>query len=73
MNTAEFLTITNAIVPDRIALAGPDERLTYGELQSRVNRLAQSLQARGVKKVRMWALWQSTAWNMSRFIMRQHH
>ena len=50
MNTAEFLTITNAIVPDRIALAGPNERLTYGELQSRVNRLAQSLQARGVAK-----------------------
>ena len=50
MNTADFLTITNAIVPDRVALAGPDERLTYGELQSRVNRLAQSLQARGVKK-----------------------
>ncbi|MDG1840404.1 MAG: AMP-binding protein [Dehalococcoidia bacterium] len=50
MNTAEFLTITNAIVPDRIALAGPSERLTYGELQTRVNRLAQSLQARGVKK-----------------------
>ena len=50
MNTADFLTITNAIVPDRTALAGPDERLTYGELQSRVNRLAQSLHARGVKK-----------------------
>jgi acyl-CoA synthetase (AMP-forming)/AMP-acid ligase II len=48
MNTAEFLTISAAIVPDRIALVGDDERLTYAELQSRVNKLAQALQALGV-------------------------
>ena len=48
MNTAEFLTISAAIVPDRIAIAGPDERVTYAELQSRANRLAQAFQAMGV-------------------------
>ena len=48
MNTAEFLTISAAIVPDRVALAGPDERITYADLQSRANRLAQALQAMGV-------------------------
>ena len=48
MNTAEFLTISAAIVPDRVAIAGPDERVTYGELQSRANRLAQAFQELGV-------------------------
>ena len=48
MNTAEFLTISAAIVPDRVAIAGPDERVTYGELQSRANRLAQAFQEMGV-------------------------
>ena len=48
MNTAEFLTISSAIVPDRIALAEAEREVTYAELQSRVNRLAQSLQALGV-------------------------
>ncbi len=48
MNTAEFLMISAAIVPDRVALVGPDERITYGDLQSRANRLAQALQAMGV-------------------------
>jgi acyl-CoA synthetase (AMP-forming)/AMP-acid ligase II len=50
MNTAEFLTISGAIVPDRTAVVGEDERVTYLELQSRVNRLAQSMQAMGVGK-----------------------
>ena len=48
MNTAEFLTISAAIVPDRIAIAGPDESVTYGELQSRANRLAQAFQEMGI-------------------------
>ena len=43
MNTAEFLTISAAIVPDRIAIAGPDERVTYAELQTRANKLAQGV------------------------------
>lgn len=50
MNTAEFLTISAAIVPDRVAVVGEDDRVTYGDLQSRVNRLAQALQALGVGK-----------------------
>jgi acyl-CoA synthetase (AMP-forming)/AMP-acid ligase II len=50
MNTAEFLTISAAIVPDRAAVVGPDERITYEALQTRVNKLAQALQARGVQK-----------------------
>ena len=48
MNTAEFLMISAAIVPDRIAIAGPDERITYAELQSRANRLAQAFQELGI-------------------------
>ncbi len=50
MNTAEFLTISAAIVPDRTAVVGADRRSTYGELQSIVNRLANGLQGLGVSK-----------------------
>ena len=48
MNTAEFVTISAAIVPDRVALVDEDDPVTYEELQTRVNRLAQALQALGV-------------------------
>jgi len=53
MNTAEFLQITSAIVPDRTALvfSGQDgsfaQRVTYGEMAERVNRLATWLQSVG--------------------------
>ncbi len=50
MNTAEFLTISAAIVPDRTAVVGPNERVSYQELQTRVNQLAQAMQALGVQK-----------------------
>ncbi|MCK9494812.1 MAG: long-chain-fatty-acid--CoA ligase [Dehalococcoidia bacterium] len=50
MNTAEFLTISAAIVPDRTAIVGPSERVSYQELQTRVNKLAQAMQALGVQK-----------------------
>ncbi len=50
MNTAEILTIAGSMVPDREALADPDERVTYSELQSRVNQLANALQSLGVGK-----------------------
>jgi acyl-CoA synthetase (AMP-forming)/AMP-acid ligase II len=50
MNTAEFLMISAAIVPDRIAVAGPNERLTYAELQTRANQLANAMQAMGIGK-----------------------
>ncbi len=48
MNTAEFLMISASIVPDRIALAGPDERIDYATLQTRANKMAQAFQAMGV-------------------------
>ena len=50
MNTAEFLTISAAIVPDRTAVVGADRRSTYGEVQSIVNRLANGLRGLGVSK-----------------------
>lgn len=48
MNTAEFLTISSAVVPDREALVCGETRVTYQELASRVNRLANALQGLGV-------------------------
>jgi acyl-CoA synthetase (AMP-forming)/AMP-acid ligase II len=48
MNTAEFLTISSAVVPDREALVGDGRRITYAEMAARVNRLANSLQELGV-------------------------
>ena len=49
MNTAEFLTISSAVVPDRDALVCGDTRVTYAEMASRVNRLANALQSLGVQ------------------------
>ena len=48
MNTTEFLTVTAAIVPDRVALVFDDKRITYGELASRVARLANAMSELGV-------------------------
>ena len=50
MNTAEFLNITSSILPDRLAIVCGDESRTYGQLQERVNRLANVLQSYGVKQ-----------------------
>ena len=50
MNTAEFLMISASIVPDRIAVAGPSERLSYAELQTRANQLANAMQSMGIGK-----------------------
>ncbi len=50
MNTAEFLTISSAVVPDRDALVCGDTRVTYAEMASRVNRLSNALQALGVER-----------------------
>ena len=50
MNTTEFLTITAAIVPDRLAMVFEDRRVTYGELRERVDRLANALADLGVEK-----------------------
>ena len=48
MNTTEFLTISSLIVPDREAVIFEDKRITYLELQRRVNRLANALAALGI-------------------------
>ena len=48
MNTAEFLTISAAVVPDREALVSGERRTSYAEMQSRVNKLANALQGLGV-------------------------
>ena len=50
MNPAEFLTISSAVLPEREALVSGDgrKRVTYAEMASRVNRLANALRARGV-------------------------
>ena len=49
MNTTEFLTISSLIVPDRPAIIFEDMRLSYEELQDRVNRLANALADLGVE------------------------
>ena len=48
MNTSEFLTISSTIVPDREALVFEGRRITYMELNDRVNRLASGLGQLGV-------------------------
>lgn len=48
MNTTEFLTISAAIVPDRLAMIFEDRRISFDELQARVNRLANALAELGV-------------------------
>ena len=50
MNTAEFLMIASSVVPDRVAMATDGKTHTYAEMQDRVNRLANALQAMGVGK-----------------------
>ena len=49
MNTSEFLLIAGAIVPDRPALLFEGQTFTYGQLQERVNRLANGLAELGVE------------------------
>ncbi|MEX0785063.1 MAG: long-chain-fatty-acid--CoA ligase [Dehalococcoidia bacterium] len=50
MNTAEFLTISSAVVPDRDALVCGEQRVTYMELAMRVNKLANAMQGLGVER-----------------------
>ena len=54
MNTAEFLSISAAIVPERVAIATEDKKVSYSQLQSRVNKIANSLSLLGVKKGQCW-------------------
>ena len=51
MNTTEFLAIAAAIVPDRPAIVFEGRRITYAELQDRVNRLANALAELGVAEL----------------------
>src|SRR5574341_241172 len=50
MNTAEFLMIASTVVPDRTAMACDGKTRSFAELQDRVNRLANAMQAMGVGK-----------------------
>ncbi|MFC1872583.1 class I adenylate-forming enzyme family protein [Chloroflexota bacterium] len=50
MNTYEFLDISTAICPDRLAIIFEGKRFTFGDLNDRVNRLANALAGLGVKK-----------------------
>ncbi|MBU4574268.1 MAG: AMP-binding protein, partial [Proteobacteria bacterium] len=50
MNTADFLNIACAIVPERDAVIFEDRRTTYSQLSERVNRLANALSERGVTR-----------------------
>ncbi|MEK7778146.1 MAG: AMP-binding protein, partial [Chloroflexota bacterium] len=49
MNTTDLLSITAAIVPDRHAIVFDGNRITFGQLAERVNRLANVLYNLGVK------------------------
>jgi acyl-CoA synthetase (AMP-forming)/AMP-acid ligase II len=50
LNTAEFLTITNAIVPDRTAIVFEGKRFSFSDLNERSNRLANALAGLGIGK-----------------------
>jgi acyl-CoA synthetase (AMP-forming)/AMP-acid ligase II len=48
LNIADLIEHAVDVVGDRVALVCGDERITYGELEGRVNRLAHHLAANGV-------------------------
>ena len=48
MNTTEFLSIASAIVPERTAIVFEGQRITYADLQHRMNRLANAMADLGV-------------------------
>jgi acyl-CoA synthetase (AMP-forming)/AMP-acid ligase II len=50
VNTTEFLSIASAICPDKTAIVFEDKRYTFGQLNERVNRLANGLIKLGVGK-----------------------
>ena len=50
MNTAEFLDISAAVLPDRDALVCGDRQRTYMEMSMEVTRLANALQGLGVSR-----------------------
>ncbi|MCL0070070.1 AMP-binding protein, partial [Dehalococcoidia bacterium] len=50
MNTTDFLTITSAICPDRVAIVFEGRKYSFAELSDRVNRLSNALLNMGVRK-----------------------
>jgi len=50
MNTTEFLTITNAICPDKEAIVFEGKRFTFSQLNERANRIANALVGLGMEK-----------------------
>jgi acyl-CoA synthetase (AMP-forming)/AMP-acid ligase II len=50
MNTTDFLTISNAICPDRELMVFEGERWTFEQSNERINRLANALTELGLKK-----------------------
>jgi len=50
LNTSEFLTITNLIVPERTAIIFENTKTTFEELQDRVNMLANAMFDLGISR-----------------------
>ena len=50
MNTTDFLSIANAICPERDCMVFEGKRWTYGQLNERVNQLVNALVKMGVEK-----------------------
>ncbi len=50
MNTTDFLTIANAICPDRDCIVFEGKRWTYSQVNERVNQLANALKKFGIEK-----------------------
>ncbi len=50
MNTTDFLTITSAICPDRVAIVFEGRKYSFAELSDRVNRLSNALLNLGVQR-----------------------
>ena len=48
MNTVEFLDISAAVLPDRVALVCEEQQRTYAEMSEEVTRLANALQGLGL-------------------------
>ncbi|RLC93311.1 MAG: hypothetical protein DRI39_06145 [Chloroflexi bacterium] len=58
MNTLDFLSISNAICPDRDCVVFEGHRYTFSQVQDRSNRLANALANLGIKKGDMVAILQ---------------
>jgi len=50
MNTTDFLSIANAICPERDCIVFEGKRLTYSQVNDRTNQLANALSKKGVGK-----------------------